>query len=865
MSLPDLLARIADFSRRHALQVLLGGILVGALSLWAAHARLGITTDTDKLFSSRLPWRQAQLAMNNEFPQFQNLLVAVVQSPIPEVADSTAAALAKRLSTDKARFASVRRPDASPWFRQNAFMFLDSQTLQDLLNRTIDAQPFLGQLVADPSARGLFAALNLVAQGVQRGDADVSSFTPALRGFEQSLGQTLAGRPEPLSWQRLLAGSLADQAGPFKFVLAHPRLDFMQLQAGGAATQAMRAAIASLPYVKSGLATVRITGDVAISDEEFATVAQGAVGGLIGSLLLVAFWLFLGVRSIRLIVPILCTLFLGLALTTGFAAVAVGTINVVSVAFAVLFIGIAVDFSIQFSVRYRSERHRTPDPNRALSNAAHRLGPQILIAAIAISAGFFAFVPTAFAGVAELGLIAGAGMLIAFGCTIFFLPAVLTLCRPRPEPDEVGAMWADHLERWLMPFRGVVLALFAAGGIFGAAMLPSIRFDSDPLHTKNPNTEAMQALRDLMKDPTANPYSADILEPDLAKADAVAGKLRPLPLVSTVLTLSSFVPKNQSEKLPYIQDAENLLGPTLNANPTATPVTPQAIRDAAESAHAALQAALPKVAADSPLRPLTADLGQLVKASDATVMAANTALIRFLPDQIQQLRTALTAKPVTVADVPEDLRRDWMLSDGRARIQAVAKPEARDSAGLRSFSEQIRSVAPNAVGSAVTIVETAATIINAFRTAALSAIVAIALLLLIALRRVIDAALVMTPLMLSALLTVIPVVLVPMPLNFANIIALPLLLGVGVSFNIYFVMNWREGGTFFMGTATARAVTFSALTTGTAFSSLALSAHPGTASMGALLLTSLGCTVLTSLLFVPVLLRGLRHRPGRSW
>jgi predicted RND superfamily exporter protein len=132
--------------------------------------------------------------------------------------------------------------------------------------------------------------------------------------------------------------------------------------------------------------------------------------------------------------------------------------------------------------------------------------------------------------------------------------------------------------------------------------------------------------------------------------------------------------------------------------------------------------------------------------------------------------------------------------------------------------------------------------------------------LLIALRRIVDTALVITPLLLSALLTVIPVVLVPMPLNFANIIALPLLLGVGVSFNIYFVMNWREGGSFFMGTATARAVTFSALTTGTAFSSLALSKHPGTASMGDLLLTSLGCTVLTSLLFMPVLLRGMRHR-----
>jgi predicted RND superfamily exporter protein len=136
--------------------------------------------------------------------------------------------------------------------------------------------------------------------------------------------------------------------------------------------------------------------------------------------------------------------------------------------------------------------------------------------------------------------------------------------------------------------------------------------------------------------------------------------------------------------------------------------------------------------------------------------------------------------------------------------------------------------------------------------------VAIALILALVLRRASDVALVMAPLLLSALLTVVVAVLLPLPLNFANIIALPLLLGVGVSFNIYFVMNWRTGVDRFLGTATARAIVFSALTTGTAFGSLALSRHPGTASMGFLLLVSLGCTLLATLLFVPALLRTLR-------
>jgi predicted RND superfamily exporter protein len=119
---------------------------------------------------------------------------------------------------------------------------------------------------------------------------------------------------------------------------------------------------------------------------------------------------------------------------------------------------------------------------------------------------------------------------------------------------------------------------------------------------------------------------------------------------------------------------------------------------------------------------------------------------------------------------------------------------------------------------------------------------------------------VLTPLVLAALLTVILLVVVPMPLNYANIIVLPLLLGVGVSFNIYFVMNWRAGQSAILGSATARAVLFSALTTGTAFGSLALSRHPGTASMGWLLLTSLFFTLLASFVFLPALLMTIRSR-----
>ena len=853
-----LLVRLVDLSRRFSFPVVCAGVLLATFAGWIAWTHLGVSTDTDLLFKDTLPWRKQAAEMNRDFPQFRNLLVAVIDARIPEEADATAAELAARLATDKTHFLTVRRPDASPFLQREGLLFLQPKQLSALMDKTIDAQPFLGQLVADPSARGLFAALSLLGMGVTQADADLSPFLAPIRGFHQAMAAALAGHPQPLSWQNLLGGGLSELAGPYHFVLVQPHQDFGALEPGGAATNAMRAIIADLPYVKSGDARVRITGQVALADEEFATVAQGAVEGLIGSLILITVWLFLAVHTWRLIVPILMTLLLGLMLTVLFAATAVGTLNLVSVGFGVLFVGIAVDFAIQFSVRYREFRFETADAAAAMTETARRVGVQILIAALATAAGFLAFVPTAFSGVAELGLIAGAGMIIAFICTLGFLPAAITLFRPRGEAGEVGFAFAARIDPIIVRRRRIILLAFGLLAIAAVVVSPGLRFDSDPLDTKNPNTEAMRTLRDLVNNPVTNPYTIDVLAPNAHAAATIADKIKTLSTVAGVISINSFVPPDQPQKLAVIADANTILAPTLAPHGSATPVTAQDIRMAAKAALAQIEPALAKLPKDHPLALVAGDLQRLQTAPDDVLMATNAALTRFLPAQLAHLRLALTAEPITLASIPPDFARDWVLPDGRARVQVNPTPETQSPQGLKTFVHQVAAVAPDAGGSAVTIADTADTIVGAFRQAAIYAVIAIAVILFGLLRRLLDAALVMAPLLMSALLTLLITVLLPMPLNFANIIALPLLLGVGVSFNIYFVMNWRAGQQRPLGSATARAIVFSALTTGTAFGSLALSAHPGTASMGKLLLISLGCTLLASLVFIPALLASMR-------
>jgi hypothetical protein len=266
------LVGVINYCRRHAWTVVLISAALAALALGYAAGHLGLSSETERLFAADLAWRQRAAAFKSEFPQFQNLLVAVIDAREPEAADFTADQLTTALAADRTHFESVRRPDGLPFFRTEGLLFLDASKLEATLDRIIDAQPFLGELAKDMSARGLFAALSLVAAGTeqQRAEFEEANRT-ALLAFHNAIAASLAGDPHPLSWARLLAGDIAEGAGPYKFVLAQPRLDHAQLEPGGAASRAMRSAASQLEFVKSGDARVRITGSVALADEEFSS------------------------------------------------------------------------------------------------------------------------------------------------------------------------------------------------------------------------------------------------------------------------------------------------------------------------------------------------------------------------------------------------------------------------------------------------------------------------------------------------------------------------------------------------------------------------------------------------------------------
>jgi hopanoid biosynthesis associated RND transporter like protein HpnN len=851
-------ARIVDACHRHAIVVAAAYLVLAIVAGIYAATHLSIDTDLDKLISSDQPWRQQQEALDKAFPQNNDLLAIVIDGATPDQTSDATAALAERLGQRPDLFKSISIPGGGDFFAQNGLLFMPKDELQDFANQLISAQPLLGTLASDPSLTGVFGTLDLLAKGVARGDVQAADLDRPFNAIAAAIEAALQGRYAPLSWQTLLSGRTADPRELRHFILVQPVLDYDALQPGLRATRVIRAQANSLGLTPDRGVRVRITGDVALSDAQLSSLSEGATFSAVLSISLLFLWLLIGLQSLRLVGAILGTLIVGLVITGGFAALAVKALNPISVAFAVLFVGIAVDFGIQFSVRFRDERFRAEDVVEALKRTGYGIGGPLTVAAAATSVGFLAFVPTAYTGVSDLGKIAGIGMLIALFLNLTLLPALLVLLRTAGEAGPVGFRWAAPIDRFLLTHRKTTVLAGALLALAAAATLPWLRFDFNPLNLQSRNAEAVSTLFDLINDPDSTPYTIELLEPSVTQAAAVAKKLDGLPEVGQTVTVESFIPDDQDAKIAIIQDARTLLAPTLYPSSIRPPSTDQAVIAATENF-------------DKDVKPLgehgDAAAAQLSKALEGVLARGPSVLPALIQNlsgnaarRLDELRGSLNPQKITLANLPAEVKNDWVTSDGRARVEVFPKGRDSNNTALERFVDAVRTVAPNATGTPVTIQESAATVIHAFATAGIIALIAIALLLFVVLRRLSHVALVLAPLLLAGLLTLATGVIFGLPLNYANIIALPLLLGIGVSFDIYFVMRWRSGSADLLQSSTARAILFSALTTGTAFGSLALSNHPGTADMGKLLIMALGYTLLCTFILLPALLGPAKDR-----
>ena len=860
----DAVSRAARLSTRWAWLVIALFLVGGALAGSYVSRHLAITTDSSKLLSSSLPWRQQEIRLNALFPQRTDRVIAVIDATTAEGAEEAAAGLTKALEGRHDIIRTVSRPDGGEFFARNGVLFQSVDEVKRDTAQLIKAEPFLATLAADPTLRGVLGAISQSIDGIHHNKTTLEDIEPALAALHGAIDGVLQGKHPTFSWRRLISGKPPKASELRRFVNIQPVLDYNDLQPGGKATKAIRATIASLGLTPENGVRVRLTGSVPLEDEEFATVADGAALNGAITILIVLFILWLALKQARIIAAVLVNLAVGLVFTAAIGLWMVGALNLISVAFAVLFVGLGVDFGIQFSVRYRAERFVDKDLGEAIETTAHGLAGPLLLAAASIAAAFYSFLPTAYVGLSELGLIAGTGMIIAFVTTVTLLPALLAVLKPAGEKAPVGFAALAPLDHFLERRRNWVVGVTLAAVFLGLPLLKDLRFDFNPLNLRSKQVESVSTLLDLMPDPDTSPNTIDILEPNLDAAMALAKKLEDLPEVDQARTIESFVPKDQEEKLALVDDASFFFQNTMTPDglkPKPTPGETLAAIDTTAKDLVGVAAGVDGPAA-ADARRLAGVLTALGRAPSATREEAERILVTPLLTTLQQVRDLLSAEPVTLDSLPPELKSAWVAPDGEVRIEVAPKGDANNNTVLRRFVEAVRKIAPQAAGTPIFIVEAAATIVKAFLQAAAWSLLSIAVILFVVLRRWTDVALTLVPLLVAIVATLEICVATGLQLNFANIIALPLLLGVGVAFKIYYVMAWRAGEKNFLQSPLTRAVLFSACTTATAFGSLWFSHHPGTSSMGRLMAMALVTTLSAAVLFQPALLATQgKHKP----
>ncbi len=815
-----------------------------------------IRTNLDSLISADLPWRSGEAEVARQFPDQDDDIIAVIDGDTPELAERATAALAKTLRPQTDLYKGVHRLNGGSLFDRERFLFLPVADVKKVTDSLIGAQPLLAPIAADPSLRGLLVGLDTGLSAIAEDSDETTPLSYPVSEIGRILAQAEKGKDVFLSWDSFLSDRRPDPTEWRQFIELIPKLDFSRVAPGEASVAAIRKVVQEQGLTPENGMRVRLTGSVPILDDEFSTLRETSGPIALLAIFCMLVILYAALRSFRLIFCVFVTLTIGAAFATAAGLLAYGRFNLISVAFLPLFIGLGIDFAIQYCVRVRTELLIEPKLRLVLSKAAASVGRGLGLAATAIAIGFFAFVPTDYRGVSELGFIAGSGIVIAFVLTVTLLPALISLTGASGATQERISTRRFDADAYVVRFRVAILSLGLVLAVAGLFALPLLRFNFDPMRLRSLKSESVATYIELSQNVDTTPNTVAVLAPTLTDAVALADKISALPEVGKVVTFNTFIPKDQASKLALIEDAHNLLDLSLNPFEVApAPTDAELVKKILETERRLRQAEpLAEGSFKASITDLADSLARLAKGSPDDRVKAQTALLAGFPTALAQVNASLVAKPIALDDLPERLRIQWVSPQGAALIQVFPKNNLSTPALITNFVHEVQSVAPTVSGAAVDIVESGRTILQAFLDAGLFSAVAIVVLLFIALRNVLWVVLAITPVLLSGLLMFGTCVDFGVDVNLENMIALPLLLAIGVAFNIYFIVAWRSGTKRILNSSLTSAIVFSALTTGTAFASLSLSAHPGTASMGILLLIALFWILVTTLTFLPALL-----------
>ena len=886
-ALSGLLVRWTHGVSRRATPVLVAIALASVVFGIYAALRLGINSDNVTLIAEHLEARQNYLAFAESFPNLENVMLVVVDGETPEVARDATERLRDALAERPDLFREVYIPGSGEFFERHGLLYRDLDDLDEFALQMARVQPILTALEREPTVANL---ASLIQSGLEQRESEgevvaLDDLAVLLDHVGSATVEAYQEFPLAVSWEEiLLRGSSVETVNQWILVV-DPVLDFGSLFAAAAPMAEIRRIAQENELDADHGIGIRLTGNPALNYEEMAGLLWDiGLGGVItfGFVVLV---LLRALREIRLVIASVITLLAGLVWTGAFAAVSVGSLNLISLSFAILFIGLGVDFAIHLGMAYANglryavelratggEEHSVTELHEAaLAHAMGEVGSSFVICTLTTAIGFYVFIPTDNIGVAELGLIAGTGMIVNLFLTTTLLPALLaTVCLIDPAKGLPGRMtfgstWWDVFARK----PGIVATIALGLLVFGAWQAIDVRFDANVVRMRDPETESVKTFDELLEEAgPRSPWPLDVIAEDLDEAARIADEVARLDVVDDAITLADYVPTDQEDKLYILEDVGLMLdaprGTPAHVDEPTTAEQVEALRALRDFLRDPSIEEEDSVLARS-MRALRLRLDEFLARADedADVDQAlerlEEVLLGGLTDQLARMREATLVEEVTLEDLPSQLRDRMLTSDGRARVQIFPAEKLTDEKAFTRFAREVGAVAPAATGLPMNLVAFADATRSSFEEALVYAIVLITVFLVLLWRRVAPVVLVLAPLLLSNVLTIGLMSFVGISFNFANVVVVPLLLGIGVDSGIHLVHRAealaREGRhDGLLSSTTARAVFYSALTTTVSFGTLALSSHRGVASLGIVLSLGMVLTVISNLVVLPALI-----------
>ncbi|HWP67079.1 MAG TPA: MMPL family transporter [Candidatus Limnocylindria bacterium] len=857
---------VRGVARRPRLTLALVGLVTATLGLFAVF-HLGVNADPRGLVNRDLPFQVRQREFTETFQTLSDGILVVIDGDSPTAAARAADTLAARLARRTDVFAQVDVPGGGPFFARNALLYLTADQLDDFTDRLSKVQPLLAELARDQSLVGIADLLREALEAQRTGEATGLELATALDRVSVVIEAAARGERAPDPWgSAVLGGALPPEARQ-RVVALRPVYDSWVLRGDAPELRLIRAAAKSADLVPERGLRVRITGEPVMNFEEIRAVATQSWQVAIISVVLFAGTVSFALRSGRMVAALIGSLLVSLVWSNGIAALLVRDLNTISAAFNVLIVGLGGEFGIHFAMRYvelaGSGRRRLA----ALVETAESIGGSLVSSAGTTSIGFFIFVLTDFTGVAQLGVISGVGMFASLLSTLTVLPALIAVGAEPIVSLPPAPAWLGELDRFPIRHARTIRIAAAVAGVAACLLVPRIRFNYNLASLHDPTTESVSTFDELLARADTAPWAIDVVAPDLEQATVLAARLAELPTVAETRTLRDYVPAAQVHKLEILETAAYFVPPTLTPGPPRTDAERRAaLRALAEEAG--------RAAEDGPLAASAARLqraiGSLLDRSRlpaGTLAELERTIVGSLPEQIRDLQRLVAPETVTLESLPATLKARMLAPDGRARIQVLPAEDVSDSEALERFVASVQAVVPDAVGLAVYVVEWGRVTWRAMLWALVGGVACMLVFLVVLWRSAWDAMLAFFPLFLAAALTCASLVVLGQSFNFANVIVLPMLIGMSVDSGVHLVHRHRvDDRTPVLGTSTGRAVFYSALTTFLAFGSLGFAPHRGMAAIGQLLAIGVALVLVCYVVVLPAVLEwdDRRRRPGSA-